>query len=135
MPRAYIRASKVRPSVRYRRPGPDVMRHLGQEIATKILTRTLSGLDEDNRPFEPYAEDGPKAGEIVTLTESGDMLSGFGVTKVGPTTVTLGWQNQKLRQRAAFQQQGTRYLPARPFVGVPLAWVRQILQRLWRPIR
>ena len=92
-------------------------------------------MDEHGRPFTTYAEDGPKAGELVTLTESGAMLEGFGVTEVGPTTVKLGWVNRKLRERAGFQQDGTRHLPARPFTAVPLRWVRLALQRLWRPIR
>lgn len=133
MPSSYFRVRTIRASTLYNPPGSDVMRKVGEDVIPQIVNRTKSGLDEKRRSFTPYSLDGPKAGKRVTLTESGKMLKGLAVIKVGPKTFKLGWRNAKLGLRALFQHKGTVNIPDRRFVGFPKSWAIEALRKHWKP--
>lgn len=111
------------------------MRKVGEAIIPQIVARTQAGFDEQRRRFAPYAKNGPKAGKRVDLTETYHMLGGMQVVKATNKTVRIGWTNRRLGTIAGYLQGGTENMPARPFVGMPITWVRAALRTLYRPFR
>jgi hypothetical protein len=99
-------------------PGQAAMRRLGQVIARNLVARTQGGQDERGRAFRPYTAAYARAKGVspadVDLTRSGAMLDGFGVQAVSPRSVTLGWQDPALADRARFNERR-----GRRFLGVP----------------
>lgn len=88
----------------------------------RILERTSRGLSANRRAFAPYAERtragkarrGRRAG-VVTLADSGEMLAAM----TGSVQRGLGviyFNARTAGQRALWLHEGTRHMPARPFL-------------------
>jgi hypothetical protein len=101
------------------------MREAGNELATKIKERTLRGLDEDGRRFEPT-----ESGAPADLHASGRLLDDLGVVEASNRRVVVGFRTERSRRIAGYLQHGTSNMPARPFLGVPARWAVDILRRL-----
>ncbi len=108
------------------------MRKIAGDLTYRIQQRTLSGRDEDNRAFAPYAADGPKSGQRVTLEDTGAMLGEMGPTHVTATSTRVGWTDADLEEIAGYHQRGTKKMPRRSFIGVPLAWVREAVRKHYK---
>jgi hypothetical protein len=71
----------------------ELMKEIGLLARERIVRRTISGLDEDERAFQPYSPAYAKAkgSARVTLQVSGAMLNAIQITDVTDTSVTLGF--------------------------------------------
>lgn len=77
---------------------PQIMRELGLLARETIRRRTMRGLDESGRPFQPYSatyakQKGKELGKSspVDLTVSGGMLNALQIVDVTDNSVTLGF--------------------------------------------
>lgn len=77
----------------------ELMREVGLLARERIVLRTISGLDAQGAPFQPYSigyaiQKAAALGSTrVNLQVSGDMLNSIQVTEVTDTSVTLGFSN------------------------------------------
>lgn len=130
-----IRRIRIRRNFRFKdiktSPGRYAMQQVGTILAARTVARTRRGLDENNQSFAPYAD----GSSPVTLLDTGQMLRDYGPVEVTDKRVVLGFRTSRSEEIAVYHDRGTRRMPARPFLGVPRAWVqeaRNILNRLWR---
>jgi hypothetical protein len=112
------------------RPTARVMREALQEAANSTRRRTASGLDEDGKPFAAGAD-----GQPVDLSASGRMLDDYNVTSATETRGTLGFSTDRSARLAALHEQGTRYMPARRFLGLDRRQRDAVFRWLKRAIR
>lgn len=115
------------------RPAQSAMRQEAETLRDRIVTRTQSGLDEDNRKFAPYL--GNKKA-TVDLTDTGQMLERDFV----PVSVTrkgfgLGFRTFRSEQIADAHITGKGRLPIRRFLGVPVRWATAMTTRLAATLR
>lgn len=75
-----------------------IMKEVGLLARERIIRRTLSGTDEEGKPFTPYSPGyaAMKAKALagsgtVNLQVSGAMLNAITITKLTDDTVTLGF--------------------------------------------
>ncbi len=112
---------------------PQLLRQEGERIAGRIRSRTLSGLDENNKTFAAY-QSGRK--ERVDLHDTGQMLvQDLGVIKVLKTFVGLGFRTQRSEDIAEKHETGAGTLPVRRFMGVPTAWINDLVDTVKRGLR
>lgn len=107
-------------------PGRTHMQKVGDQLAARTVARTMAGRDENGHPFKPYAVDGPKAGQRVDLTETGEMLADYGPLVVTERYVGLGFATERSRKLADIHNKGKGHMPVRRFTGVPAAWVTEV---------
>jgi hypothetical protein len=117
------------------------MREVGNTIAVRIVNRTLSGKDENNRRFIPYSERYRRRKktygrtDVVDLHESGDMLNDLGPTEVTDAKVRVGFTDPDMEYLAKCHDQGRGNNPERRFMGIPEAWVRDIVAMIKERIK
>ena len=120
-------------------PTEAYMRKLGEQLAVRIENRTLAGLDEDGKPFAPYSPEyqaRKKYGRsTVDLHLASEMFKDFGVVSATSKRVALGFRTERSERLAAYHEAGAGHLPVRKFLGVPAAWVRELLGPLGRRLR
>jgi hypothetical protein len=105
-------------------PTEAAMRLEGQQIAADIKRRTASRLDEDGKPFTPKADGTP-----ATL---GGLLDDLAVTEVTRNRVRVGFRTEDAEELGRFHQEGTRRMPARPFLGLSARQIDGVVRRLFR---
>ena len=113
---------------------PAIMREIGQRLVVNIVRRTMSGKDENNRNFAPYAAStrrrkptyGGRGG--VDLYETGQMLNNLDVTEVTAKTVKAGFTDSEMEARARHHIEGHGSLPVRAFMGISKSWVDDIIK-------
>src|SRR5688572_13612575 len=102
------------------------MQKTGTDLRNRIVARTLSGRDEDNRRFTPYS---PmyrriKGSSLVNLRLSGRMHDDLTVLRASRTGFLIGYRSQRSEQIALDHESGKGRLPVRRHLGVPITWVR-----------
>lgn len=93
------------------------MQRVGEEMADHVRARTQGGRDAAGHSFVRYSPRGPKAGQSVDLTESGDMLANLDPVRVSERSVTIGFSDPKQDAKARAHNYG-RGVPRRRFMGV-----------------
>lgn len=122
-------------------PGAQAMRTEGLKLIVRILNRTASGRDENNRRFEPYSPaylkrfGGLKPGGVVDLNLSGDMLRALDVLEASETKIRIGFSNADAEVLAGYHDRGAGRLPVRQFLGIPPSWLDDLVRRLRQSVR
>lgn len=106
------------------------MRAAGQQIAEDVRDRTRAGVDAEGRPFAPH--EGEQAGERVDLADTGQMLRDLEVLEATEHGVKVGFRTARSERLAALHEQGTRHMPARPFLALSSATIERVMQILRR---
>ena len=73
-------------------------------LRERIIRRTLSGRDEDEAGFAPYSPRYKKAGQRVTLQDTGEMLQGITPVSVGTKQGDLGFKGGGSLRKATYHQ-------------------------------
>jgi hypothetical protein len=136
---------KVEDLVRDLQPTESELRREGEALVDRVKQRTLSGRDENNRAFEPYAPatvagHGQRRGRggrfvsktLVTLKDTGEMLDDLQVVKVTRKGFGLGFRTKRSEKLAEYHESGAGDLPVRKFLGIPNAWVDEMMAKLQR---
>jgi hypothetical protein len=107
-----------------------VMREAAHALAQRIERRALSGLDENNRRFAPYAPSTRERGgkSTVDLHDTGQMFRDLQPVKVTRTAFGLGFRTERSERLAIWHESGAGTLPVRKFMGVPAVWVGDIVR-------
>lgn len=129
-------------------PSESTMREQGTILRDRLEARALEGLDEDRRRFAPYAartralkqrrpRRNPFTGRyanrlLVTLHATGQMFRDLQVTRATRRTVQLGFTTRRSEQLAQWHESGAGRLPVRRFLGVPAAWLDDLVRALRR---
>ena len=117
-------------------PGESAMRRVGKTLRDQTVERTRRGLDEEGKAFAPSAHpDSGQGGQSVDLQGSGEMLRDYDVVAATDHSVGLGFTSERSATIAALHDAGTRNMPARKFVGVPIGWVMAALREAFRKTR
>lgn len=117
-------------------PNARVMAAEARSLTDRIVARTRSGRDEQNRKFRPYTyryalRKGVSPG-AVDLTLTGDMLDNLSPIKVARNGFTIGFLSRFAALKAAWNE--TKY-PQRRFMGIPPTWLNDLVRRLRKEIR
>ena len=109
-----------------------IRERIGNDIISKIKSRTNEGLDVNNTFFSPYSSEYEKTGK-VNLKVSGDMLAGLTVLSTGRGFIRIGFNSAISNDKAAFIQQPRGQKrgkqPIRRFVGISQQDLSIILER------
>lgn len=115
------------------KPTQSAMREEAVTLRDRIVQRTQSGLDENNRKFAPYQGGGRRT---VDLTDTGQMLEqDFQPVSVTRNRFGLGFRTFRSEQIADAHITGKGKLPVRAFLGVPASWVNAIKKRLLTSVK
>ena len=93
-------------------------------LSARMKTRTKSGTDRDNSPFEPYsdsykkfrAKKGRRA--QVDLTFSGQMIASISATTKSDVLAVVRIADAIQQKKAIIHQLGLGVMPKRPFFGI-----------------
>ena len=92
------------------------LERLGRKWTREIRTRTQSGRSITGAPFKKYSPNTRKTGR-VNLLETGSMQKNMRVN-VSKKRIMISLPNERDSRIAMFHQFGTRFMPARPWLGL-----------------
>lgn len=99
------------------------MRAAGQAVADDIKQRTTAGRAADGRAFERGADGGP-----VDLKATGQMLNDLVVIEATDRSVKVGFRTERSERIARYHEEGTKHMPARPFMRLGRAALDRVLR-------
>lgn len=115
-------------------------RQAGMQLVIRIINRTIGGHDENDRPFTPYKTKRQskartfvtrsRTGGVVDLHETGKMLDDLVVSNVTRKGFSLAFRSSRSAKLARIHNEGRGHMPQRSFLGVPQAWIRDILKAM-----
>ncbi len=114
-------------------PGRAAMEDAGDFLVKRIVRRTQSGRDEDNRKFAGYPG---RPHTTVDLTDTGQMLEqDLQPVVVTETRVGIGFTTYRSANIADHHLEGHGRLPVRRFLGIPSSWVREVTTMIARALK
>ena len=91
----------------------------------KTKQRFLAEVDPNGRPWAPHARD---YGNPI-LYRTGKLFNSLYIDQSGRLRHTLSWDKSKAPY-GVYHMSGTRYMPARPFIGISRDDEREIEKRI-----
>lgn len=92
------------------------LHHAAENQLTRIKTRTAQGVSYEGEPFAPYAK-GTRDQGADNLEKTGAMMNSLQVEST-PEGAQITVSDPSQLRKVMAHNFGTKYMPARPFLGV-----------------